>query len=186
MAEAVTREWLERTFEEVKNWGRFGPEDQLGALNYLTPERRAAAARLVRDGTLVSCAPDLAVEPAADNPTPAQHLMVMAGDARESAAMGGLEMALDFLGVACHGSAVSHIDALGHVFVRGQMYNGADAGEVKSTGAMRNAIGPVAAHGIAGRGVLLDIPRLRGVPGLELSDRIARGTGSPVNPLAIF
>src|SRR5262245_9944618 len=173
MPEAVKREWLERTFEEVKNWGRWGPDDQLGALNYLTPERRTAAARLVRDGTLVSCALDLAVEPAADNPIPAQHRMVAAGDARESVAMGGLEMSLDFFGVACHGSAVSHIDALCHVFVRGQMYNGRPAEEVKSTGALRNSIGPVAAEGIAGRGVLLDIPRLRGVEWLELSDRIA-------------
>jgi len=173
MPDAVKRDWLERTFEEVKNWGRWGPDDQLGALNYLTPERRAAAARLVRDGTLVSCALDLAVEPAADNPIPAQHMMVAAGDARESVAMGGLEMSLDFFGVACHGSAVSHIDALCHVFVRGQMYNGRPAEEVKSTGALRNSIGPVAAEGIAGRGVLLDIPRLRGVEWLELSDRIA-------------
>jgi len=173
MPETVKREWLERVFEEVKNWGRWGPEDQLGALNYVTAERRAAAARLVREGTLVSCALDLAVEPAADNPTPAQHMMVVAGDARDSVVMGGLEMSLDFFGVACHGSAVSHIDALCHVFVRGQMYNGWDASEVKSIGALRNSIGPVAAAGIAGRGVLLDIPRLRGVEWLELSDRIA-------------
>jgi kynurenine formamidase len=172
MSEPVTREWLERVFEQVKNWGRWGPDDELGALNYVTPERRAAAARLVREGALVSCALDLAVEPAADNPTPAQHMMVAAGDARESTAMGGLEMSLDFFGVACHGSAVSHIDALCHVFVRGKMYNGRDASEVKSIGALRNAIGPVAAAGIAGRGVLLDVPRLRGVEWLELSDRI--------------
>src|SRR5262245_4970837 len=172
MPETVKREWLERTFEEVKNWGRWGREDQLGALNYITPARRAAAAKLVRDGALVSCALDLAVEPAADNPTPAQHMMVVAGDARDSVVMGGLEMSLDFFGVACHGSAVSHIDALCHVFVRGKMYNGFDAGDVKSIGALRNSIGPVAAEGIAGRGVLLAIPGLRGVPWLELSDRI--------------
>ena len=110
MSGPVTREWLERVFEQVKNWGRWGPDDELGALNYVTPERRAAAARLVREGVLVGCALDLAVEPAADNPTPAQHMMVVAGDARESVVMGGLEMSLDFFGVACHGSAVSHID----------------------------------------------------------------------------
>ena len=168
----VTREWMERVFEQVKNWGRWGPDDQRGALNYLTPALRASAARLVRDGATVSCALDLAVTPAADNPTPAQHMMVAAGDARDSLDLAGLEMSLDYFGVACHGSAVSHIDALCHVFVRGKMYNGVDASQVKSIGALRNAIDAAAADGIVGRGVLLDIPRLRGVPWLELSDRI--------------
>ena len=168
----VTPEWMERVFEQVKNWGKWGPDDQRGALNYITPELRAAAARLVRDGATVSCALDLAVEPAADNPTPAQHMMVAAGDARGSLDFGGLEMSLDYFGVACHGAAISHIDALCHVFVRGKMYNGYDASEVMSIGAMRNAIDSAAADGIVGRGVLLDIPRLRGVPWLELSERI--------------
>jgi len=172
MADPVTSEWMERVFEQVKNWGRWGPDDQRGALNYITPELRTAAARLVRDGTTVSCALDLAVEPAADNPTPAQHMMVAAGDARGSLDFGGLEMSLDYFGVACHGAAISHIDALCHVFVRGKMYNGYDASDVKSIGAMRNAIDSAAADGIVGRGVLLDIPRLRGVPWLELSERI--------------
>ena len=81
-------------------------------------------------------------------------------------------MSLDFVGVACHGAAVSHIDALCHVFVRGKMYNGYDASDVKSIGALRNAIASAASDGIVGRGVLLDIPRLRGAPWLELSDRI--------------
>src|SRR5262245_48940733 len=169
----VTPEWMSRTFEQVKNWGRWGPGDERGALNYLTPERRAAAARLVRDGTSVSCALDLAVAPAADNPIPVQHMMVTAGDARESPDLAGLEMSLDFFGVACHGAAVTHIDALCHVFVQGKMYNGFDAGDVKSIGALRNAISPATADGICGRGVLLDIPRARGVDFLELADRIS-------------
>ena len=173
MTPRVTRDWMERTFEQVKNWGRWGPEDERGALNYLTPERRAAAARLVRDGTAVSCALDLAVAPAPDNPVPAQHMMVTAGDARESPELAGLEMSLDYFGVACHGAAVTHIDALCHVFVKGKMYNGFDASEVKSIGAMRNAISPAAADGIIGRGVLLDIPRLRGVEWLEVADRVS-------------
>jgi kynurenine formamidase len=172
MADPVTRDEMERIFEQVKNWGRWGPEDERGALNYITPALRTAAARLVRDGITVSCALELAVEPAADNPNPAQHMMLAAGDARESLAMGGLEMSLDYFGVACHGAAVSHIDALCHVFVRGKMYNGYDASDVKSIGALRNAIDSAASDGIVGRGVLLDIPRLRGVEWLELSDRI--------------
>ena len=90
-------------------------------------------------------------------PTPAQHMMVAAGDARDTLDFSGLEMSLDYFGVACHGAAISHIDALCHVFVRGKMYNGFDASDVKSIGALRNAIDSAAADGIVGRGVLLDI-----------------------------
>ena len=84
-----------------------------------------------------------------------------------------LETALDYIGIACHGMATSHIDALCHVFVRGQMYNGFPASDVKSTGATRNSI-MAARDGIVSRGVLLDIPRLRGVPWLEPGTSIAR------------
>jgi kynurenine formamidase len=171
VSEAVTREWLERTFEAVKNWGRWGPEDERGALNYLTPERRAAAARGVRDGVVVSCARELMTQPGVDNPSPAQHMMLMAGDARDGAGVPGLEASMDYLGVACHGMAVSHIDALCHVFVAGRMYNGFSAAEVRSTGARRNSI-MAARDGIVGRGVLLDVPRLRGVDWLEPGEAI--------------
>jgi kynurenine formamidase len=98
-------------------------------------------------------------------------MMVMAGDACDATGVPGLETAMDFVGVAFHGMAVSHIDALCHVFVRGQMYNGFPASDVKSIGAMRNSI-MVARDGIVSRGVLLDIPRLRGVPWLPGGERI--------------
>ena len=68
--------------------------------------------------------------------------------------------------------ANSHIDALCHVFVDGQMYNGFPASDVTSVGARRNSI-EAAFDGIVGRGVLLDIPRLRGVEWLEPGDAIA-------------
>lgn len=172
MATEATKEYLERTFEAVKNWGRWGAEDQRGALNYITPAKRAAAAGLVREGEVVSCALELAVTPSPENPTPAQHMMVMAGDAQEASGVPGLSMSLDFIGVAFHGMAVSHIDALCHVFVDGKMYNGFSAGDVKSIGAMRNSV-MAARDGIVSRGVLLDIPRLRGVGWLEPGDAIA-------------
>ena len=124
MSEPVTREWLERTFEAVKNWGRWGPDDERGALNWLTPERRAAAARGVRDGAVVSCARELMTQAGIDNPNPAQHMMLMAGDARDGAGVPDLEASMDYLGVACHGMAVSHIDALCHVAWDGELYNG--------------------------------------------------------------
>jgi len=157
---------LERLFESVKNWGRWGPDDERGALNFITPQKREAAARLVRDGEAVSCSLEFPVVPGPDKPTPAQHHMVIAGDAPEGSGVPHLETALDFIGIACHGMATSHIDALCHVFVRGQMYNGFPAADVKSTGAARDEI--------VSRGVLLDIPRLRGVPWLEPGTSIER------------
>ncbi len=171
MAEAVTADYLERVFEEVKNWGKWGRDDERGALNYITEKKRTAAAALIRDGVAVSCALDFPVEPSPDNPYPAQHMMVAAGDACTDPRHGGLQMSADFIGIAFHGLASSHIDALCHVFVREQMYNGFGAGDVLSIGATRNSIMAVR-DGITGRGVLLDIPRLRGVEWLELGHRV--------------
>src|SRR4051794_30472579 len=156
-------------FEATKRWGRWGDDDERGALNLLTPERIAGAAALVRDGLTVPCGRPLATAPAVDNPTPALHHMIRAGDV--AATTKGLQWAADFVGVAFHGNSVSHIDALSHVFVDGRMYNGASAAEVTSEGAGRSSI-EVAEGGIVGRGVLLDIPRLCGVDWLEPGDAI--------------
>jgi kynurenine formamidase len=174
MAETLTPQALERTFESVKNWGRWGPQDERGALNFITPAARAAAAALVKDGEAVSCSLEFPVAPGPENPTPAQHHMVLGGDAPEGSGIPHLEVSLDYIGIACHGMATSHIDALCHVFVKGRMYNGFPAGDVKSNGAERNSI-MAARDGIVGRGVLLDVPRLRGVPWLEPREAIERG-----------
>jgi kynurenine formamidase len=153
-------------FESVKRWGRFGPDDERGGLNLLTPERIVRAAALVRSGRTISCAHDLETEPSIENATPAQHMMLMAGDSPEASGIPGYAQSTDYLGMACHGMGVSHIDALCHVFVEGRMYNGFAASDVKSVGAMRNSIA-AAAGGIVGRGVLLDVPRLRGVDWID-------------------
>ena len=167
MADEPTVDYLEGVFEQVKNWGRWGDADEAGALNYITPEIRARAAALIQDGEAVSCALDFPVHPAPDNPHPALHMMTMAGDACTLDDFGGLQQTADFIGVAFHGSASSHIDALCHVMVEDRMYNGYPASDVKSTGATRNSI-MVARDGIAGRGVLLDVPRSKGLDWLEL------------------
>lgn len=156
-----TKADMRRLFDEVSNWGRWGAEDESGTLNYLTPEKIAAGARLVKSGKRVSCARNFPVQPGPENPTPALHHIVMGGDDPCAHGIPGLECSLDFIGIAYHGLASSHIDALCHVFVDGKMYNGFSALEVRSTGARRNSI-MCARDGIAGRCVLLDIPRLRG------------------------
>jgi kynurenine formamidase len=160
----VTAERAAELFAQSKRWGRWGDDDERGALNLLTPARVARAVGLVRDGVVVSCGRELPVRPAADNPTPALHHMLMAGDVL--GAGGALQSSADFVGVAFHGMAVSHIDALCHVFVDGQMYNGFPASDVTSLGAKRNSIA-ASFDGIVGRGVLVDIPRHRGVEWLE-------------------
>jgi len=150
-------------FDEVSNWGRWGWQDERGTLNYLTAEKIAAAGRLVRTGRQISCARDFPVVPGPENPTPALHHIVIGGDDPCGHGVPGLEVSLDFIGIAYHGLASSHIDALCHVFVEGKMYNGFPATEVRSTGARHNSI-MAAKDGIVGRGVLLDIPRLRSEP----------------------
>ena len=168
---AHDRAWFETTFEGAKNWGRWGADDERGALNLLTPERTAAAAAGVRTGRTVSCALDLATQAAADNPRPAEHFMITAGDCRDDNPLPGFEQTTDFFGVACHGMAFTHIDALCHIFVDGVMYNGFAAEEVSSHGARRNSV-MAAASGICGRGVLLDIPLRRGEEWLDPAHRI--------------
>ena len=166
----VTETRAAELFEQSKRWGRWGADDQRGALNLLTPDRVAHATALVVSGEIVSCGRELPVAPAADNPNPALHHMVAAGDIAVRGS--GLQASADFFGVAFHGMAVSHIDALCHVFVDGFMWNGVPASEVTSAGARRNSIA-AAFGGVVGRGVLLDVPRLRGVEWLEPADAIS-------------
>jgi len=165
MGDAWTPERMRVVFHQVKNWGRFGAEDEMGALNLITPARRRAGAAAIVSGEVVSCARELPVRPSAENPNPALHMMIQAGDDCLMPGL-GFESVMDFVGVAFHGMATSHIDALCHVFVDGTMYNGFAKEEVKSTGARRGSI-MCAREGISSRGVLLDVPRCEGVPWLE-------------------
>ncbi len=150
--------------QTLSNWGRWGDDDQLGALNLITPEITAAAAATVRVGRTVSCARPLDTRAAADNPNPVAHHMI--GTVTEG---GGA----DYFAVAPHGFATSHLDALCHIFADGKLYNGYPAETVTAHGATRLGIHHLHA-GIVTRGVLLDVPALRGVDALE--------PGEPVFP----
>jgi kynurenine formamidase len=148
----------------LSNWGRWGAEDQLGALNLITPAVTAAGAATVRTGRTVSCARPLNTQPAPDNPVPVAHHMT--GTATEG-------WGADYFAVAPHGFATSHIDALCHVFYDGKLFNGYDTATVTAHGATRLGIHHLH-NGVVTRGVLLDIPALRGVDALE--------PGEPVFP----
>jgi kynurenine formamidase len=155
-------------YDKLNNRGRWGKDDQRGALNFITVERRAAAARLAQSGECISLALPLATVAAADNPTPVTHLMTQTG---ADALRLPLPYSGDYFAIQPHGYSITHLDALCHIFWQGKMYNGFDASEVASRGARKCGI-DVARDGIVGRGVLLDIPKIRKVEWLELGDRI--------------
>jgi kynurenine formamidase len=162
---------FEVMFESVKNWGRWGKDDERGTLNYITPEHVRRAAGLVRSGRTVSMAIPINTVAGPDNPHPAIHYMSQNHDIPIGTSKVGF--AMDFLGMECHGDCHTHIDALNHISYGGLLYGGRPVSDVTSKGAPGLAI-TTYANGVVGRGVLLDIPRLRGVPYLEPGEAVTR------------
>jgi kynurenine formamidase len=154
--------------EKVSNWGRWGADDQRGTLNLLTLDKRIRAMKLPSTGQSVSMSLPLATAAAPDNPTPAFHLMMTTG---YDLPPHGLQASSDYLAIPTHGRAITHLDALCHMFWRGRMYNGYPSTEVKANGTTRCGI-DTSFDGIIGRGVLLDIPRSKGVDWLEKGEKI--------------
>jgi len=155
-------------YQRLRRATPWGPDDRRGALNYLTPDRVLAAAAEVRLGRTVTLEAPIETRAAPDNPEPAMDEMTGTGDQADP---GGLTFARDRLTMNVHGNADSHIDALCHVMYRGRLYNGVPADTVTSAGADELSI-EMTSNGIVGRGVLLDIPRLHGVPWLEPGDHV--------------
>src|SRR5262249_13040431 len=155
-------------YDRLRGQLPWGPDDLRGALNYITPSEVLAAVGEVRLGRTVSLAAPVEHRPAADNPDPAQHQMTgpLGADAGP-----GLAFSMDRIAMNIHGNADSHVDALCHVIFDGELYNGVTADTVTATGAAELSI-DLAADGIVGRGVLLDVPRSRGVPWLEPGDHV--------------
>lgn len=155
----VSRAQFEAWMEEISNWGRWGEDDELGTLNLITPEKRKAAAALVRDGVSVSLALELNTRADAMNTNPFRHQRRVAG-------FGGHRVASDEYAVRYHGVAHSHIDGLPHFAHDGKMYNGtpidALANEENDTLGIHNF-----ADGIFTRGILVDVPLLLGTDFME-------------------
>ena len=167
-----TTDTLERMYEDLKNWGRWGADDERGALNHMTDDHRRRAAALVVVGESVSLAHDLATEPLPENPRAVEHHMRASGDARDSNGIPGYEAARDYLALDLHGLSTTHVDALSHMFVRGEMFGGRPASDVRSDGARSNTVLSMA-DGVVGRGVLLDVPRALGRDYLDTGEVIA-------------
>jgi kynurenine formamidase len=160
---------FETLYERLRQVPAWGPADRRGALNHLTPARVLAAASEIRLGRSVSLAAPIESQVTPDDPDPAVHEMT--GPPGERADPEGLTFAQDRLAINVHGNVDSHIDALCHIMYRQSLYNGVPADMVTEHGASELSI-EVARDGIAGRGVLLDIPRLHQVPWLEPGESV--------------
>ena len=144
--------------KRFSNWGRWGEDDELGTLNFITPEVRRQAAELVSEGRSLSLSRPLDTHAGPANPYPAHHFVAV-GDS------GGM---LDYFGMFIHGITNTHIDALCHLATLegDRIYNGAEMAKNGMPVGHRGTI----EHwrdGIVTRGVLYDVPRLRGGDYLE-------------------
>ena len=160
----VTQAEYERWQVELSNWGRWGTDDEMGALNLITPAKRKAAAALVTEGVTVSLASNASTERSVDVPCPVEWAMVRATQSSAS----------DRVAYPCiHGPGTTHIDSFAHIFFNGKMWNGYPVSGLVTMegGGAKNSILTMK-QGIVTRGVLYDIPRLRGVPYLEPGARI--------------
>ncbi len=167
----MSLEEFDRLFESVKNWGRWGPDDVRGTLNYVTPAKVREAAGLVREGRTVSMAIPLNTVAGPDNPNPVLHYMNTAHDV-DIGSGELLHFATDFLGMQFHGECHTHVDALCHIAYRGSLYNGRPASDVTSRGASSLDVTETLAHGVVSRGMLVDVPRYRGVKWLEPGEAV--------------
>jgi hypothetical protein len=167
----VTLEQLARWETELSNWGRWGPDDQLGTLNLITPAKARQAASLVREGVTVSLAHFVSEERAIDsqNFAPTEIWMTSV-----DSTTGLPRFALDAVSFSLHDGQLSHLDALCHYRTerdgRFVIFNGypqnLDADGCKDLAIDR--MGP----GYVTRGVLVDLPLMRGVDWLEPSTPI--------------
>ena len=128
-----------------------------------------AATRLVRTGVTVSLALPLDTEEGLANPMPAEHHMTQMPD--DDIGFGTVRFAKDYIGVDFHNDGHSHIDALSHVVYDNMLYGGLPDESITEDGADHASI-ELLRDGLVGRGVLLDIPGLRGVDWLEPGDQV--------------
>jgi kynurenine formamidase len=168
----VIRDYIER----FSNWGRWGADDQIGALNHVGPEQITAAARLVRQGKVISMGLPLDLNGPQSGGFRANPLNMMTATGTDYLAgkqdplPGGFGPSKGFgfsddVLVAPNQSG-SQWDGLAHIFWKGKMYNGFDAGNVSAKGAATCGIEVMKSNFVM-RGVLLDVARFRGVDCLD-------------------
>jgi kynurenine formamidase len=179
----LTKDDIERWMADLSNWGRWGADDQTGTINLITPAKRKAAAALVREGVSVSASldADLPKEGSTGGALPSQ-----LGDTGPGAPprQGGPSnratwtltsrppgadprplpsYVVDTIAVFYHGNYSTHLDALSHLYYKGQIYNGFPQTSYTDRGAGKDDV-MAFKDGIFTRGVLFDIPKLKNVP----------------------
>jgi len=155
-AKDLTDAELDAMFLRCSNAGRWGPDDELGTLNYITPEKRVTAAGLVKEGLVVSVGRDLSTNQSKVDSRPVQHMVMFSNDSSPSIS--------DYFSMAPHGMIVTHLDALCHFSVKGQLYNGRKRTETVTAGGAQWGSIYAQKQGIFTRGVLLDVAAARDIP----------------------
>jgi len=162
----TSKEELERWMTELSNWGRWGKDDELGAANLITRAKRRQALALAKTGETVSLSHNPVMEKAVDAGDPFVHSVNILGERG---------IAVEKQEVSFHGSIFTHLDAFCHVSHNGKLYNGFLFQDVVSKDGGCSKLGiTVFKSGIVTRGILLDIPRLKGVPYLEPATHVYR------------
>jgi kynurenine formamidase len=163
----ITKDTFDQWMTDLSNWGRWGREDEMGAINLITPGKRKQAVALVKEGASFSLSRDAEKVKAVDNPVPFGHQMTRTGVNNPGSSSG------DTFTISHHGYAHTHMDSLCHFFYKGKMFNGYPQELVTEQGAAKLSIRNFK-NGIITRGVLMDIPALKGVDYLE--------PGTPIYP----
>jgi kynurenine formamidase len=154
-ARDLTDAELESMFQRCSNAGRWGADDELGTLNYITPQKRVAAAKLVKTGQVISAGRDLSTVQSKVDSRPMQHMIMHDGN--------GVSLS-DFITLAPHGMSVTHLDALCHFSLDERFYNNRKRTDtVNASGAKWGSIQAMR-QGIFTRCVLLDVAAARDVP----------------------
>ena len=173
----ISGDLVELLADAPKNWGRWGPDDQVGSLNYLTSAEVLRGLQSVRSGKVFTLMLELgnpSGEPLWPGRMPTGHFMSQDKGSYESGKMqtisGGLEYADDVLFFACHGT--THCDGLGHTWFEGQAWNGF-AAEGSKGGLDKAGVLAIAERGVVGRAVLLDIARYKGLPYLPMHTQVS-------------
>ena len=164
--------------DSLSNWGRWGPDDEIGALNLITPERVRRASALVREGVSVTCSRPLDTNNDAEVYRPTVRLMLESGEGwthHEKHTDFRIQAALEYVSMVYHGYHITHLDSTAHFFWNGLMYNGRPSSLVSTNRGATVCSVDTARNGIVGRGVLVDVPRVRGIDWLDRSDGVMPG-----------
>ena len=180
-APGATQEQFEQWMTEYSNWGRWGDDDQMGAANLITPAKRLQANALVETGDAISLGHDVVDDTGSDANRPFGLNMIISFDP---------DRIRDRLDIDYHGGFFSHLDALCHVVYDGKIYNGHDMRETVTEDGCEHLGITGLKNGVFTKAVLIDVPRLRGVPYLEPGTRVYREdieaweeqTGATVEP----